>query len=47
MKKGVHPDHRPVVFRDPGRGHLFCTGRSRVLVTAGRVQRFDQRNERK
>ncbi|MFG1688759.1 type B 50S ribosomal protein L31 [Nonomuraea sp. NPDC049269] len=77
MKKGTHPDYRPVVFRDPGAdfafltrstiasdktiewtdgnaypvvdvdvsssSHPFYTGRSRVLDTAGRVERFNQR----
>ncbi|GAB3163667.1 type B 50S ribosomal protein L31 [Microbispora hainanensis] len=77
MKKGIHPDYHPVVFRDPGAGfafltrstvtsaktiewedgntypvvdvdvssasHPFYTGRSRVLDTAGRVERFNQR----
>ncbi|MEO3808191.1 type B 50S ribosomal protein L31 [Sphaerisporangium sp. B11E5] len=77
MKKGIHPDYRPVVFRDPGAAfafltrstmtsdktivwtdgntypvvdvdvssasHPFYTGRSRVLDTAGRVERFNQR----
>ncbi|MER5325193.1 type B 50S ribosomal protein L31 [Streptosporangium roseum] len=77
MKKGIHPDYRAVVFRDPradfafltcstmtgtktiewedgntyplvdvdvsSAGHPFYTGRSRVLDTAGRVERFNQR----
>lgn len=77
MKKDIHPDYHPVVFRDPGAGfafltrstitsaktiewedgntypvvdvdvssasHPFYTGRSRVLDTAGRVERFNQR----
>ncbi|MDX3100180.1 type B 50S ribosomal protein L31 [Nonomuraea angiospora] len=77
MKKGIHPDYRPVVLRDPGAdfaflmrstitsdktiewtdgntypvvdvdvssaSHPFYTGRSRVLDTAGRVERFNQR----
>ncbi|GAA3169396.1 type B 50S ribosomal protein L31 [Nonomuraea sp. NPDC049419] len=77
MKKGIHPEYRPVVFRDPGAdfafltrstissdktiewtdgntypvvdvdvssaSHPFYTGRSRVLDTAGRVERFNQR----
>ncbi|MFG2073221.1 large subunit ribosomal protein L31 [Nonomuraea maritima] len=25
MKKGIHPDYRPVVFRDPGAGFAFLT----------------------
>ncbi|MBG0814578.1 type B 50S ribosomal protein L31 [Planomonospora sp. ID82291] len=77
MKKGIHPDYRPVVFRDPSAdfafltrstitstrtvewedgntypvvdvdvssaSHPFYTGRTRVLDTAGRVERFKQR----
>ncbi|MEV4077862.1 50S ribosomal protein L31 [Nonomuraea fuscirosea] len=37
MKKGVHP-----VDVSSG-SHPFYTGRSRVLDTAGRVERFNQR----
>ncbi|WP_436763145.1 type B 50S ribosomal protein L31 [Streptosporangium sp. V21-05] len=77
MRKDIHPDYHPVVFRDPSAGfafltrstvtssktiewedgntyplvdvdvssasHPFYTGRSRVLDTAGRVERFNQR----
>jgi large subunit ribosomal protein L31 len=77
MKPGIHPEYRPVVFRDisaefafltrstvtsertiewtDGRtypvidvdvscaSHPFYTGRSRVLDTAGRVEKFRQR----
>ncbi|MBC6457273.1 type B 50S ribosomal protein L31 [Actinomadura sp. HBU206391] len=77
MKIGIHPDYRPVVFRDPSAGfafltrstmtsartiewedgnvylvvdvdvssasHPFYTGRGRVVDTAGRVDRFNQR----
>jgi large subunit ribosomal protein L31 len=77
MKQGIHPEYRPVVFRDvsadfafltrstitsektveweDGRtypvvdvdvssaSHPFYTGRSRVLDTAGRVEKFRQR----
>ncbi|GLW72899.1 50S ribosomal protein L31 type B 2 [Kitasatospora phosalacinea] len=77
MKSGIHPEYRPVVFRDKtgglafltrstrtstatvewedGRtypvidvevssaGHPFCTGRTRVLDTAGRVELFQRR----
>ncbi|GIH95713.1 type B 50S ribosomal protein L31 [Planobispora siamensis] len=25
MKKGIHPDYRPVVFRDPSAGTAFLT----------------------
>jgi len=77
MKQGIHPEYRPVVFRDSsgdfafltrstitsgktgewsdGRtypvvdvdvssaSHPFYTGRSRVLDTAGRVEKFRRR----
>ena len=77
MKQGIHPEYRPVVFRDisadfafltrstvtsdrtiewtDGRtypvidvdvssaSHPFYTGRSRVLDTAGRVEKFLRR----
>lgn len=77
MKKGIHPDYHPVVFRDPSAGtafltrstmtssatvlwedgntypvvdvdvssasHPFYTGRSRVLDTAGQVEKFRRR----
>ncbi|WP_149203280.1 type B 50S ribosomal protein L31 [Actinotalea subterranea] len=77
MKKGIHPDYHPVVFRDPSAGtafltrstmtsavtvawedgrtypvvdvdvssasHPFYTGRTRVLDTAGRVEKFRRR----
>ncbi|GIH23532.1 50S ribosomal protein L31 type B 2 [Acrocarpospora phusangensis] len=77
MKKNIHPDYRPVVFRDPSAdfafltrstvtsdkriewedgntyplvdvdvssaSHPFYTGKTRVLDTAGRVERFKQR----
>ena len=80
MRKGIHPDYHPVVFRDPNAGvafltrstitsdktiewtdgatypvvdvdvssasHPFYTGRTRVLDTAGRVERFKRRYER-
>lgn len=77
MKPGIHPDYRPVVFRDVSNGqaflgrstmtsdktiqwedgneyplivleissssHPFYTGTQRMLDTAGRVERFQQR----
>ncbi|WP_030456835.1 type B 50S ribosomal protein L31 [Herbidospora cretacea] len=77
MKKGIHPEYRPVVFRDPSAGfailtrstvrsnktvewqdgqtypvvdvdvssasHPFYTGKSRVVDSAGRVERFRRR----
>ena len=77
MKQSIHPDYRPVVFRDRGAdlsfltrstatsertvtwtdgeeypvidvevssaSHPFYTGQSRVLDTAGRVERFRRR----
>jgi ribosomal protein L31 len=39
MKNGIHPDYRPVVFR-------FYTGRKRLVDTAGRVEKFNQRYSR-
>lgn len=80
MKPGIHPDYRPVVFRDQAAGysfltrstahssqtvqwedgktypvidvevssasHPFYTGTSRVMDTAGRVERFKRRYQR-
>lgn len=77
MRRGIHPDYHPVVFRDPsadwailtrstatstktvvwtdGRtypvidvdvssaSHPFYTGRTRVLDTQGRVEKFRRR----
>jgi len=77
MKQGIHPEYRPVVFRDvsadfafltrstltsektvewedgatypvvdvdvSSASHPFYTGRSRVLDTAGRVEKFRRR----
>lgn len=77
MKHGIHPEYRPVVFRDvsadfafltrstissdrtvewedgntypvvdvdvSSASHPFYTGRSRVLDTAGRVEKFRRR----
>lgn len=77
MKSGIHPDYRPVVFRDrvgdlailtrstatsdrtiewndgntyplvdveiSGASHPFYTGQTRVVDTAGRVERFQRR----
>lgn len=77
MKPGIHPDYRPVVFRDrsgdlafltrstiassktiewedgntyplvdvdiSAASHPFYTGTQRVMDTAGRVQRFNDR----
>lgn len=77
MKPGIHPEYRPVVFRDvsadfafltrstitsdrtvewtdgntypvvdvdvSSASHPFYTGRSRVLDTAGRVEKFRRR----
>ncbi|WP_159945659.1 MULTISPECIES: type B 50S ribosomal protein L31 [unclassified Nocardiopsis] len=81
MKPGIHPDYRPVVFRDragdfailtrstatsdktvewsDGRtypvidveissaSHPFYTGNARVVDTAGRVERFQRRYQRR
>ena len=80
MKKGIHPDYRPVVFRDragdfavltrstrtgdtavegedgntypvvdveiSSASHPFYTGSTRVVDTAGRVERFNRRYNR-
>jgi len=77
MKSGIHPEYRPVVFRDRAAGfaflthstttsektiewddgntyplvdveisaasHPFYTGNTRVVDTAGRVERFERR----
>jgi large subunit ribosomal protein L31 len=76
MKSGIHPDYRPVVFRDLASGetfltrstvstdktieldgttypvidveissasHPFYTGKQRILDSAGRVEKFNQR----
>ncbi|AOR35749.1 50S ribosomal protein L31 [Streptomyces fodineus] len=45
MKPGIHPEYRPVVFRDRAADHAFpfYTGTQRVLDTAGRVERFERR----
>ena len=77
MKQGIHPDYRPIVFRDraanfafltrstvasertitwedgntypvldveiSSASHPFCTGQTRVLDTAGRVEQFRRR----
>lgn len=81
MKQSIHPDYRPVVFRDQAAGysfltrstassgqtvewedghtypvidvevsaasHPFYTGDSRVVDTAGRVERFNRRYQRR
>jgi large subunit ribosomal protein L31 len=76
MKSGVHPEYRPIVFRDLASGetfltrstatsdktveldgqtypvidveissasHPFYTGKQRILDSAGRVEKFNQR----
>ncbi len=76
MKSGLHPDYRPIVFRDLASGetfltrstarsdktveldgqtypvidveissasHPFYTGKQRILDSAGRVEKFNQR----
>lgn len=81
MRSGIHPEYRPVVFRDrsadfsfltrstatsdktvlwedgnhypvvdveiSAASHPFYTGRTRVIDTAGRVERFQRRFGRK
>ena len=52
MKKGIHPDnYRVVVFKDMSDGtqffsntsHPFYTGKSKLVDTAGRVDKFMSR----
>jgi len=45
MKKGIHPEnYRPVVFKDMSNGDMpFYTGKSKLVDTAGRVDRFMNR----
>jgi large subunit ribosomal protein L31 len=81
MKRGIHPEYRPVVFRDRGAdqafltrstmtsdrtiewedgntypvvdvdissaSHPFYTGRQVIVDTAGRVERFRRRYDRR
>ncbi len=81
MKKGIHPEYRPVVFQDVGadfafltrsciatdqtiqwedgeeyplvkveissQSHPFYTGQQKIVDTAGRVDRFKRRYQRK
>jgi large subunit ribosomal protein L31 len=81
MKKGIHPEYRPVVFQDVGAGfsfvtgstiqtsetivwedgkeyplarvevssasHPFYTGKQNIVDTAGRVERYQRRYQRK
>lgn len=81
MKPGIHPDYRPVVFRDSAAGtafltrstatsehtitwedgntypvidveisaasHPFYTGKSRIVDSAGQVERFERRYRRR
>ncbi len=46
MKQGIHPEnYRPVVFKDMSNGDMFpfYTGKSKLVDTAGRVDRFMNR----
>ena len=48
MKKGIHPDnYRPVVFKVKieisSTSHPFYTGKSKLVDTAGRVDKFMSR----
>ena len=53
MKKGIHPEnYRPVVFKDMSNvvkieisstSHPFYTGKSKLVDTAGRVDKFMSR----
>ncbi|MEU3167555.1 type B 50S ribosomal protein L31 [Streptosporangium sp. NPDC006930] len=38
MKKGIHPDYRPVVFRDPSAGVAFLT---RSTVTSRKTVEWE------
>ncbi|MBA9002724.1 MULTISPECIES: type B 50S ribosomal protein L31 [Thermomonospora] len=38
MKKGIHPDYRPVVFRDPSAGFAFLT---RSTVTGDKTVEWE------
>ena len=42
MKKDIHPDYHPVVFRDAGTGHQFLT---RSTVTSDRTVEWEDGNE--
>ena len=45
MKKGIHPDnYRPVVLIEiSSTSHPFYTGKSKLVDTAGRVDKFMSR----
>ncbi|MEV4360090.1 type B 50S ribosomal protein L31 [Nonomuraea sp. NPDC049625] len=41
MKKGIHPDYRPVVFRDPGADFAFLT---RSTIRSDKTIEWTDRN---
>ena len=44
MKKGIHPEnYRPVVFKDMSNGDMFLSRKSKLVDTAGRVDKFMSR----
>ncbi len=42
MKKGIHPEYRPVVFRDTASGTMFLT---RSTVATKQTVQYDDGNE--
>ena len=42
MKKDIHPDYHPVVFRDAGTGHSFLT---KSTATSSRTVEWEDGNE--
>ena len=42
MKKDIHPDYHPVVFKDAGTGHSFLT---RSTATSDRTVEWEDGNE--
>lgn len=42
MKKGIHPNYRPVVFRDTASGTMFLT---RSTVTTKQTVKYEDGNE--
>ncbi|MDY4679988.1 MAG: 50S ribosomal protein L31, partial [Dialister sp.] len=42
MKKGLHPDYHPVVFRDIGADYSFLT---RSTVTSNQTVKWEDGNE--
>ena len=42
MKKDIHPDYHPVVFKDAGTGHSFLT---KSTATSDRTVEWEDGNE--